>query len=64
MNYTIHGILQDWSDLAAAAAAAAAAFPFSSGFSQPRVWTHVSHIAGGVFTSWATGEALMFCSEH
>ena len=31
--------------------------PFSSGFSQPRNWTGVSWIAGGFFTSWATGEA-------
>ena len=28
------------------------------GSSQPRDWTHVSHIAGGFFTSWATREAL------
>ena len=33
------------------------AFPFSRGSSQPRDWTHVSHIAGRFFTSWATGEA-------
>ena len=32
------------------------AFPFSRGFSQPRDWTQVSHIAGGFFTSWATRE--------
>ena len=30
------------------------AFPFSRGSSQPRAWTQVSHIAGGVFASWAT----------
>ena len=29
--------------------------PFSRGFSQPRDWTQVSHIADGFFTSWATG---------
>ena len=33
------------------------AFPFSRGSSQPRDWTQVSCIAGGFFTSWATGEA-------
>ena len=31
-------------------------FPFSRGSSQPRDWTQVSHIAGGFFTSWATGK--------
>ena len=30
------------------------AYPFSSGYSQPRNWTGVSCIAGGFFTSWAT----------
>ena len=33
------------------------AFPFSRGPSQPRGQTHVSWIAGGFFTSWATREA-------
>ena len=33
------------------------AFPFSSGFSQPRDGTQVSHIAGRFFTIWATREA-------
>ena len=33
------------------------AFPFSTGSSQPRDWTQVSHIAGGFFTSWAVREA-------
>ena len=28
--------------------------PFSRWSSQPRDWTHVSHIAGGFFTVWAT----------
>ena len=50
MDYTVHGILQDrileW-----------VVFPFSRGSSQPRDQTHVSHIAGGFFTSWATREA-------
>ena len=32
------------------------AFSFSRGSSQPRNWTQVSLIAGGFFTSWATGE--------
>ena len=32
------------------------AFPFSRGSSQPRDWTQVSRIAGGFFTSWATGK--------
>ena len=50
MNYTVHGILQarilEW-----------VAFPFSTGSSQPRDETQVSHIAGGFFSSWATREA-------
>ena len=33
------------------------AYPFSRGSSQPRDRTQVSHIAGGLFTSWATREA-------
>ena len=33
------------------------AYPFCRGSSQPRNWTRVSCIAGGFFTSWATGEA-------
>ena len=32
------------------------AFPFSKGSPQPRDWTQVSRIAGGFFTSWATGK--------
>ena len=51
MDYTVHGILQarilEW-----------VAYPFSSRSSQPRDPTQVSHIAGGVFTSWATREAM------
>ena len=50
MDYTVHGILQarmlEW-----------VVFPFSRGSSQPRDWTQVSRIAGGLFTSWATREA-------
>ena len=50
VDYTVHGILQarilEW-----------VAFPFSRGSSQSRNWTHVSHIAGTFFTSWATWEA-------
>ena len=50
MDYIVHGILQarilEW-----------LACPFSSGSSQPRDLTQVSHIAGGFFTSWATREA-------
>jgi len=52
MDYIVHGILQarilEW-----------VAFPFSRGSSQPRDQTHVSHIAGKFFTSWATREALL-----
>jgi len=53
MDYTVHGILQarilEW-----------VAFPFSRGSSQPRDRTQVSRIAGRVFTSWATREALVW----
>ena len=46
---SVHGILQkkilEW-----------VAIPFSSGSSQPRDWTQVSHIAGGFFTLSATRE--------
>ena len=42
----VHGLLQarvlEW-----------VAFPFSRGSSQPRDWTQVSCIIGGLFTSWA-----------
>ena len=48
---SVHGILQarrqEW-----------VAIPFSRGSSQPKDWTHVSHIAGGFFTTCATREAL------
>ena len=53
--YRVHGILQarilEW-----------VAFPFSRGSSQPRDSTQVSRIAGGFFTSWATGEAQEYWS--
>ena len=56
-NCTVHGILQDrlleW-----------VAIPFSSGSSQPRNRTGVSHIAGGFFTSRATREALFIVSTY
>ena len=35
------------------------AVPFSTGSSQPRYRTQVSHIAGGFFTSWATREVVI-----
>ena len=50
MDCTVYGILQarklEW-----------VAVPFSRGFSQPRDWTRVSHIAGRLFTMWATRQA-------
>ena len=50
MDYTVHGLLQvrilEW-----------IAFPFSRVSSQLRNRTQVSHIAGRIFTSWATREA-------
>ena len=56
LDYTVHGILQtrilEW-----------VAFPFSRGSSQPRDQPQVSHIAGRLFTSWATREALNTFSE-
>ena len=54
MDYTVHGIFQarilEW-----------VTFPFR-GSSQSRDPTQVFCIAGGFFTSWATREALEFCS--
>ena len=47
----VHGILQ-------ARILGWVAFPFSRGSSQPRDQTQVSRIAGRLFTSWATREAL------
>ena len=56
IDYTVCEILQarilEW-----------VAFPFCRGFSQPRDWTQVSHIAGWFFTSWATREAQEYWSE-
>ena len=40
------------------------AYPFSSGSSWPRNWTGVSCVAGGLFTSWATREALTDYTDH
>ena len=37
---------------------------FSRGFSRPRDQTQVSHIAGGCFTIWATGEAQHIFMHH
>ena len=49
IDHTVHEILQarilEW-----------VAVPFSRGFSQPRDWTQVSHIAGRFFTKWAIRE--------
>ena len=49
MDYTVHAIFQarilEW-----------VAFPFSKGSSQPRDGTHISHLSGRFFTSWATRE--------
>ena len=50
--YTVHGILQakilQW-----------VAFPFCRGSSQPKGQTHVSHITGRFFISWATREFVL-----
>ena len=55
MDYTVHGILQvriqEW-----------VAFPFSTGSSQPRDQTQVSHIAGRFFAIWATREVQEYWS--
>ena len=57
MDYTVHGILQarilEW-----------VALPFSRGSSQPRDQMQVSHIAGGFFTSCATGKVQECWSEQ
>ena len=46
----VHGVLEaripEW-----------VAVSFSRGSSQPRDWAQVSHIEGGFFASWATGES-------
>ena len=53
MDYTVNGILQarilEW-----------VAVSISSGSSQPRDQTQVTHRAGGFFTSWATRETFLF----
>ena len=55
MGSTVRGILQarllEW-----------VAVPFSRGSSQPKGGTQISHIVGGFFTSWATGEAQEYWS--
>ena len=48
-NCIVHGILQ-------ARILECIAIPFSRGSSQSRDWIQVSRIAGGFFTSWATGK--------
>ena len=57
MDYTVHGILQarilEW-----------VAIPYSRRSSQPRDRTQVSHIAGGFFTSSATGKPQMWELDH
>ena len=50
MDCTVHRILQT-------RILELVAFPFSRVSSQTRNQTHVYHIAGGFFTSWATREA-------
>ena len=50
MDYTVCGIL--WASILERVA-----FPFSRGSSWPRDRTQVSHLAGGIFTSWATRKA-------
>ena len=39
------------------------AYPFSSGYSQPRNWTRLSWIAGRFFANWATKEAPQACNQ-
>ena len=55
MYYPVHGILQarilEW-----------VAIPCFGGSSQLRNLTQVSHIAGGIFTSWATRETQEYWS--
>ena len=50
IDYIVHGILQ-------ARKLQRVAVPFSSRSFQPRDWTQVSHIEGGLLTSWTTQEA-------
>ena len=51
-GFSVHGILQ-------ARTLAWAAMPSSRGSSQPRNWTQVSCIAGGLFTIWTTRDAIL-----
>ena len=57
MDYTVHRILQarilEW-----------VAVHFSRGPSQPSDQSQVSHIPGGLFTSWATREDLNRTVSH
>ena len=52
-GFSVHGILQvrilEW-----------VVVPFAGGSSQPRHWTQVSHIAGRLFTVWATSRDWIF----
>ena len=50
-----HGLYSPWNS--PGQSTGVVAFPFSSGFSQPRDQTQVSCIAGRFFISWATREA-------
>ena len=58
MDSTVHGILQ----ARILEGVASLASPYSRESSQLKDWTQVSHIAGGFFSSWATGEAQEYCS--
>ena len=64
MDYTVHGILQarilEYSF--PSFQNTEVAFPFSRGSSQPGDQTHVYHITGRFFTSWATREAQEYWS--
>ena len=50
MDYTVHGSQNTQ----------VGSHALLPGSSQPRVWTQVSHVAGGFFTSWATREAPLW----
>ena len=50
---SVRGILQEW-----------VAITFSRGSSQPRDWTQVSIITGGIFIVWATREAQTSPNSH
>ena len=53
-------ILYQWSHQGSTRILEWVPYPFSSGSSQPRNRTRVSHIAGGFFTNWAIREAHEF----